>query len=240
MDVGRSNGRRQQVRKRGFRTKKEAQSALNEALADLQHGSYVRPRRVTFGEYLDEWVATAALAGRRPTTIAGYRKEIRLYVKPALGDFEVQQITAVDIDRPYAQLASAGSLDGRGALSKSSIRKVHSARLVVRQAMTTVDPEPSLGDVKSTRSRRLIDLDATTVVVLKAQRTHQLQERLRAGPKWVDSGLVFTMPDGRGWHPDVMTRAFARLVKRSGLPRIRLHDLRHTRPIYSPRARTSA
>ena len=25
------------------------------------------------------------------------------------------------------------------------------------------------------------------------------------------------MPDGRGWHPDVMTRAFARLVKRSGL-----------------------
>jgi integrase len=34
--------------------------------------------------------------------------------------------------------------------------------------------------------------------------------------------------DGRGWHPDVMTRAFARLVKRSGLPRLRLHDLRHT------------
>jgi hypothetical protein len=36
------------------------------------------------------------------------------------------------------------------------------------------------------------------------------------------------MPDGRGWHPDAMTRAFARLVKRSGLPRIRPHDLRHT------------
>ncbi len=287
MDVGRSNGRRQQVRKRGFRTKKEAQSALNEALADLQHGSYVRPRRVTFGEYLDEWVATAALAGRRPTTIAGYRKEIRLYVKPALGDFELQQITAVDIDRLYAQLASAGSLGGRGALSKSSIRKVHaligkalgdaerkglvqrnvarvasppsarsakapemqcwtpeqlrtfldfvaadsphapllrlaamtglrraelcglrwqdvdldSARLVVRQAITTVDHEPSLADVKSTRSRRVIDVDATTVVVLKAQRAHQLEQRLRAGPEWIDSGLVFTMPDGRGWHP---------------------------------------
>jgi integrase len=64
--------------------------------------------------------------------------------------------------------------------------------------------------------------------VLKAQRTHQLEERLRGGPAWIDTGLVFTMPDGRGWHPDVMTRAFARLVKRSGLPRIRLHDLRHT------------
>ena len=189
------------------------------------------------------------IAGRRPTTIAGYRREIRLHVKPALGDLELQQITAVDLDRLYAQLASVGSPGGRGALSKSTIRKVHvligkalgdaerkglvqrnvarlasppsatsakapemqcwtpeqlrtfldfvaidshhapmlrlaamtglrraelcglrwqdvdldNARLVVRQAITTVDHEPSLGDVKSTRSRRVIDLDATTV-----------------------------------------------------------------------------
>ena len=64
--------------------------------------------------------------------------------------------------------------------------------------------------------------------MLRAQRKHQLEERLLGGPEWVDSGLVFTMPDGRGWHPDVITRAFARLVERSGLPRIRLHDLRHS------------
>jgi integrase len=30
------------------------------------------------------------------------------------------------------------------------------------------------------------------------------------------------------WHPDVITRGFVRLVERSGLPGIRLHDLRHT------------
>jgi hypothetical protein len=125
LDVGRSNGRRQQVRKRGFRTKKGAQTALNEALADVQHGSYVRPRRVTFGDYLDDWLATVAVAGRRPTTIAGYRRGIRIHVKPALGDFEVQQITAVDLDRLYTQLASVGSPGGRGALSKNTIRKVH-------------------------------------------------------------------------------------------------------------------
>ena len=48
------------------------------------------------------------------------------------------------------------------------------------------------------------------------------------GPNWLDTGLVFTMVDGRGWHPDVISRAFARLVEKSDLPRIRLHDLRHT------------
>ena len=36
------------------------------------------------------------------------------------------------------------------------------------------------------------------------------------------------MPDGRAWHPDAISRTFARLVQRSALPRIGLHDLRHT------------
>ena len=89
LDVGRSNGRRQQVRKRGFRTKKDAQSALNDALADLQHGSYVRPRRVTFGEYLDDWVAAAVVAGRRPSTIAGYRQR-----DPALHQARARRLRA--------------------------------------------------------------------------------------------------------------------------------------------------
>jgi integrase len=313
LDIGRSAGRRQQVRKRGFRTRKDAQSALNDALAELQHGIYVRPRRISLDTYLDDWLTSLAIAGRRPTTVAGYRRLIRIHVKPAIGDLPIQEITAVDLDRLYAKLSSVGSAGGRGPLSKATVRQVHmvlgkalgdaarkglvqrnvvrlasppsamsarapemqvwtpeqvrafldfvatdshgsmvrlaaltglrraelcglrwqdvdlnAARLVVRKAITTVDHEPSAGDLKSTRSRRVIDLDAKTVTVLRAQRKQQLEDRLLAGATWVDTGLVFTMPDGRGWHPDVITRAFARLVQRSGLPRIRLHDLRHS------------
>ena len=125
LDIGRANGRRQRVRKRGFRTRKDAQTALNDALAELQHGDYVRPRRITLESYLDDWLASLAIAGRRPTTIAGYRRLIRVHVNPTLGHLELQQITAVDVDRFYAQLAAAGSPGGRGALSKSTIRKAH-------------------------------------------------------------------------------------------------------------------
>ena len=35
-------------------------------------------------------------------------------------------------------------------------------------------------------------------------------------------------PDGAPLHPHLLSDAFNKLVKRSGLPRIRLHDLRHT------------
>ncbi|HEY5170833.1 MAG TPA: site-specific integrase [Acidimicrobiia bacterium] len=39
---------------------------------------------------------------------------------------------------------------------------------------------------------------------------------------------MFATADGRPIHPHLMSDAFQKLVKRSGLPRIRLHDLRHT------------
>ena len=43
-----------------------------------------------------------------------------------------------------------------------------------------------------------------------------------------DDAYVFAKPDGKPTHPHLMSDGFKRLVKRSGLPRIRLHDLRHT------------
>ena len=48
------------------------------------------------------------------------------------------------------------------------------------------------------------------------------------GAGYDDSDVVFAMPDGRPWNPDSISQAIARLVAASPLPRIRLHDLRHT------------
>jgi len=39
---------------------------------------------------------------------------------------------------------------------------------------------------------------------------------------------VFCHEDGAPIHPHVLSDAFKKLVARSGIPRIRLHDLRHT------------
>jgi integrase len=48
------------------------------------------------------------------------------------------------------------------------------------------------------------------------------------GAAWVDSGLVFTRPDGSPIHPDLITDWFGRLARAAGLPPIRLHDVRHS------------
>jgi integrase len=102
------------------------------------------------------------------------------------------------------------------------------ARLTVRHTITTVNHEPVAGDVKTARSRRGVDLDPVTVAALKAHRTRQLEQRILVGAGYTDHDLVFASVAGEPWNPDSVGRAFARAVARTKLPRIRLHDLRHT------------
>ena len=76
------------------------------------------------------------------------------------------------------------------------------------------------------RSRRLIDLDGTTVSVLTAWRDWQQTEQRAAG---IDTaGWMFT--DGRGEpiHPHAISQTFERIARRADVTVIRLHDVRHT------------
>ncbi|MEV6590228.1 tyrosine-type recombinase/integrase [Streptomyces acidicola] len=65
----------------------------------------------------------------------------------------------------------------------------------------------------------------------RSSRRSRSRPKHRKDPKkygpYVDSGYVFTQADGRTWHPDSVSQAFKRLIKRLGLPPVRLHDLRH-------------
>jgi integrase len=84
---------------------------------------------------------------------------------------------------------------------------------------------------KSAAETRTFALDHTTVAALRQHRHRHRQnlERLAAGKRWREGGWVFTYSDGRPLASDRLTRHFAALVRQSGLPPIRLHDLRHGR-----------
>lgn len=71
---------------------------------------------------------------------------------------------------------------------------------------------------------------------LKIQRASQIEQRLRAGPLWEDSGLVFT--DELGHHLAVSTvfGNFKRIAKAIGAPEARFHDIRHTYAVNAIRA----
>lgn len=102
------------------------------------------------------------------------------------------------------------------------------ARLSVHRAIITVEYQKTVSDVKTATGRRTIDLDERTVAVLRAWRDRQEQEATATGRVIHDDDTVFAKPDGDSIHPDYMSQVFDRHLETSELPRIRLHDLRHT------------
>jgi integrase len=104
-----------------------------------------------------------------------------------------------------------------------------SRRCSIVQTLTTVNNELLLTAPKTAKSRRRLALDARTATALRDHRRRQAEERLAAGELWdVTTDLVFTDEVGGPLHPDGFTRSFIRLARAAGLPRIRLHDLRHS------------
>lgn len=82
---------------------------------------------------------------------------------------------------------------------------------------------------KTDKSRRFVKLTQLAVTALKRQRERQEEKKRLVGDAWQEQDLVFTTAIGsplRGNH--ILQREFAPLCERLSLPRLRLHDLRHT------------
>jgi integrase len=86
----------------------------------------------------------------------------------------------------------------------------------------------AFGPPKTHRSVRPVGLDPAVRAVLTRQEQIQATARARFGRDWPTTGLVITTPVGAPASHRGVERAFARAVRRVGLPPIRFHDLRHT------------
>jgi integrase len=100
------------------------------------------------------------------------------------------------------------------------------ARVSVNRGLVAVAYELHESRGKTSNSRRAIDLDPTTIQVMTAWRDWQQAELEAAGVESED--WVFTNADGKPIHPHSISQTFERIANRAGVPRIPLHDLRHT------------
>ena len=112
---------RRQTTRRGFRTRREAEQALREALAAVDQQRHVDIRKDTLGAYLRGWVERLAV---RETTRAHYQQQIELRIIPLLGGLRLQDLTTEDLDGLYRHLERSGSTTG-GPLAAKSVRHVH-------------------------------------------------------------------------------------------------------------------
>lgn len=98
---------------------------------------------------------------------------------------------------------------------------VRSAQYIGNKTMITKEPKTKSGI-------RHFSLSIHACILLKKYKRWQLEQKFNAGDKWEESDRLFTSWNGKPIHPDTVTDWFSKFIKRSGLPYVTLHSLRHT------------
>ncbi len=87
----------------------------------------------------------------------------------------------------------------------------------------------TVGETKTRRGRRQVNLTPRTVNALKAHRKRQLEEKIRLVETYKDHGLIFSTRVGTPVNPEnLVKRSFKPLLEKAALPKICCHDLRRT------------
>ena len=100
--------------------------------------------------------------------------------------------------------------------------------LHVRQTVIALRGHAAFSQPKTPRSRRSASLLDPVTLALWQHKRHQNAQRLALGATWQDHDLVFCTGLGTPINPDNLKRDYVRLVALAGVPRIRIHDVRHT------------
>ena len=138
-----SNGKRKRVRLYG-RTRAEARTKLNAALANADCGIPVADRSWTIGQYLDYWMTDVVPHTRRPATISLYAGVVRNHLKPRLGTTSLTRLSATQLQQVLNQQLAEGH----------SHRVVGLTRTVLSAALTRAQRE----ELVSRNVARLVEL----------------------------------------------------------------------------------
>lgn len=101
-------------------------------------------------------------------------------------------------------------------------------RLTVRRARVSVDGAVEVSEPKSERSGRTLPISRNLREVLQRAQARQLLDAELAGDAYDRSGYVVVNKLGAPIHPDSLSGWWELVLADAGLPKIRLHDARHT------------
>jgi integrase len=85
-----------------------------------------------------------------------------------------------------------------------------------------------LTDLKTAKSKRLVPLVDVALAALKAHKELITQRRKELGLEWTETGRLFPSHFGSPLDPANLRRRLYADLKRLDLPRITVHELRHT------------
>ncbi len=157
LDVGTDavTGKRKQrwIAVRG--TKREAEAKLAKLIRAANEGSFVEPSKITFGDWLETWLASVS-DRVRPRTHERYKSLIENHLRPGLGSVLLQKLRSTVIEDFYREKRAASLSSSTRALLHvvihSSLAAAERKRLVTRNEATLVENRPRQRDPADTSS----------------------------------------------------------------------------------------
>ncbi|KGP89661.1 integrase [Pontibacillus chungwhensis BH030062] len=118
IDIGKDSltGNRKQKKRRGFKTRKEAERALNTLLHELNEGTFIEPSKQTYGKYLDTWMSSK----RHDLSLQTYKlytSYISSHINPILGKLKLSDLNTYHIQHFVNELRGKG-------LSDSTVKRI--------------------------------------------------------------------------------------------------------------------
>lgn len=120
-DVGvGADGKRVQRSRAGYATRKDAEKALKERLAEVERGQLLDVSKLTVADYLTGWLESKR--NIRSSTRRSYEGHIRVHVIPHIGQVPLPSLRADHLDAMYAAIRNGSSGKAPGI---ATVRRVH-------------------------------------------------------------------------------------------------------------------
>jgi integrase len=294
-----TTGKRRTIKKRGFKTKKDAEYAEAEAKSQWKKGTYLKPSNIPFGEYLYQWLENKQNISDQTRYVN--KGHIKNHINPLIGHLTLSELSPSNLETFISNLKKRN-------LSDSTVKKIYNVvntalnaavkrELISKNPLSLLESAPKVGkskikcwtpdDIKKFlngfESRykivykiaiytgmRMGEILGLTLddVDLKNKRIYVRQildfnGKIKTGTKTLSSNRMITIPDilledmkeqyklienemklggedynkerlfictskGRPYRKQQLTKSWYKLLEKTGVPRIRFHDLRHT------------
>jgi integrase len=201
IELGRDeNNNRKIKKKRGFKTKKDAQKALTEVLNELMKGTYIEPSKLLYRDYMKDWIQGKVTKGVKNRTIETYTWLLDKHILPHLGQFELQQITSLHVEKMLSTLKNEGKIADENiqkvyTLVNDSLNKALKFSLVSKNVASVVSrPKAKKKDIEvwdvdeANKFISVAEKDRSYIVFLLALTTGMRQSEI-LGLRWKDVDL---------------------------------------------------
>lgn len=117
-DAAQIGGSRKKIEKGGFRTKKDAETALAKALVEYENsGQIFVPSEISVSDHLDQWMDQYCKPNLSNRTVQTYEYLLRKHIKPRFGQYRIRDIQASAVQNFINDLK-------KGGYSKSTITSI--------------------------------------------------------------------------------------------------------------------